>query len=55
MPKPIASTVEIDRPPDLVFAYATDPSRFGEWQRGVVDGHLEGPTPPVVGTICKMT
>ncbi|MGH8996571.1 MAG: SRPBCC family protein [Acidimicrobiales bacterium] len=55
MSRPIASTVEIARPPDVVFAYAVDPSRFGEWQRGVVEGHLEGPAPPTVGTICKMT
>jgi uncharacterized protein YndB with AHSA1/START domain len=55
MAQPIACTVEIASPPEVVYAYATDPSRFGEWQRGVVDGHLEGASPPAVGTICKMT
>ena len=30
------STIEIDRPPAEVFAVATDPRRFGEWQRDVV-------------------
>ncbi|SCL49040.1 SRPBCC family protein [Micromonospora chersina] len=30
------STIEIARPPHDVFAYATDPSRFAEWQADVV-------------------
>ncbi|HZM74198.1 MAG TPA: SRPBCC family protein [Candidatus Limnocylindrales bacterium] len=30
------STIEIARPPSEVFAYATDPTRFPEWQRDVV-------------------
>ncbi len=50
---PIASTVEIDRPPEMVFPYATDPAHFGEWQKGVVSGHVEGT--PGVGSICTMT
>ena len=25
-----------------MFAYATDPTRFHEWQAGVIDGHLDG-------------
>jgi len=33
---PIVSRIDIARPPDEVFAYATDPSRFAEWQRDVV-------------------
>lgn len=33
---PMVSTVDIDRPPDEVFAFATDPTRFPEWQRDVV-------------------
>jgi uncharacterized protein YndB with AHSA1/START domain len=33
---PIVSTIEIDRSPDEVFAYATDPTRFTEWQNDVV-------------------
>lgn len=47
---PIVSTVEIARPPDEVFAYVTDPSRFAEWQEGVVSGRIEGGGPPVVGS-----
>ena len=31
----IASTV-VDRPAAEVFAYATDPTRFHEWQQGVI-------------------
>jgi uncharacterized protein YndB with AHSA1/START domain len=49
----IVSSVEIERPPEEVFAYATDPSRFGEWQRGVVSGSSEGA--PGVGSRCIMT
>ena len=41
-----ATTVSIDvaRPPDEVFAYATDPTRMSEWQTGCVSGHLDGST-----------
>ncbi|SCG70533.1 SRPBCC family protein [Micromonospora inositola] len=37
---PLVSTIEIARPPEEVFAYATDPSRFAEWQHDVVRVHL---------------
>jgi uncharacterized protein YndB with AHSA1/START domain len=40
---PIVTTAEIGRPAAEVFAYATDPARFSEWQKGVVDGHMDGP------------
>jgi hypothetical protein len=40
---PIVTSAEIGRPAAEVFAYATDPSRFSEWQKGVVDGHMDGP------------
>jgi uncharacterized protein YndB with AHSA1/START domain len=46
---PIVSTIEIARPPEEVYAYATDPSRFAEWQTDVVSVRLEGP-PLTVGT-----
>jgi uncharacterized protein YndB with AHSA1/START domain len=39
---PIVSSIDIARPPDEVFAYATDPSRFAEWQRDVVRVRIEG-------------
>jgi hypothetical protein len=35
----IASTV-VDRPAAQVFAYATNPARFREWQQGVIDGPI---------------
>jgi uncharacterized protein YndB with AHSA1/START domain len=38
---PISVSVDIDRPQVEVFAYVTDPSRFAEWQAGVVGGHME--------------
>ena len=39
---PILATAEVDRPADDVFAYATDPARFPEWQAGVVSGRMDG-------------
>jgi uncharacterized protein YndB with AHSA1/START domain len=49
------STVEVDRRPDEVFAYVTDPTRFAEWQNGVVAGRMEGDGAPAVGDRCLMT
>ena len=40
---PIVTSADIGRPAAEVFAYATDPARFSEWQKGVVDGHMDGP------------
>jgi hypothetical protein len=51
----IVTTVEIDRPAGDVFAYATDPTRFHEWQQGVVEGRLEDQDNPRVGTRCFTT
>jgi carbon monoxide dehydrogenase subunit G len=39
---PITASAEIGRAPEDVFTYVTDPSRFAEWQEGVVDGRTEG-------------
>jgi uncharacterized protein YndB with AHSA1/START domain len=56
---PIVTSAEIDRPAEEVFAYATDPARFSEWQKGVVDGHMDGPSDgteaPTVGAKCVTT
>jgi uncharacterized protein YndB with AHSA1/START domain len=54
---PIVTTADIDRPADQVFAYATDPSRFSEWQKGVVDGHMDSPAggTPTIGAKCVTT
>ena len=56
---PIVTSAEIDRPAAEVFAYATDPARFSEWQKGVVGGHMDGPgdgtQAPAVGAKCVTT
>jgi hypothetical protein len=56
---PIVASAEIERPAAEVFAYATDPARFSEWQRGVVDGHMDGPAngtqSAAVGAKCVTT
>jgi len=52
---PIVSEVDVARPPDDVFRYVTDPSRFGEWQSGVVSAHIEGDGAQSVGSRCIMT
>ena len=46
---PIESSIEIARPPDEVFAYLADPTRFAEWQRDVVRVDLEDGGPPGLG------
>jgi uncharacterized protein YndB with AHSA1/START domain len=48
---PISTSIEIARPAEDVFAYVTDPSRFPEWQQGVVRGQLDTATPRV-GSRC---
>jgi len=52
---PIITTTDVDGTTGDVFAYATDASRFKEWQEGVVDGHLETPDAVQVGTRCMTT
>ena len=52
---PITTTVQVDRSADEVFAYATDPTRFPEWQQGVVNGRMEAHGAPTVGTRCLTT
>jgi uncharacterized protein YndB with AHSA1/START domain len=47
---PIVSHIEIARPPDAVYAYVTDPSRFPEWQHDVVRVRVQGGRPPGVGS-----
>ena len=46
---PIVSSVDIARPPDEVFSYLSDPSRFAEWQDDVVGVRLEAGRVPGVG------
>ena len=52
---PISTTTEVARPPAEVFAYVTDPSRFVEWQQGVLSGQMDGDGPHRVGDICRTT
>ena len=56
---PIVTSAEIGRPAAEVFAYATDPARFSEWQKGVVDGQMDGlansSQTPAVGAKCVTT
>jgi hypothetical protein len=56
---PIVTTAEIDRPAARVFACATDPAQFSQWQKGVQHGNLDGPADgtqvPPVGTRCVTT
>jgi uncharacterized protein YndB with AHSA1/START domain len=52
---PLVHSVEIDRSPDDVFAYVTDPSRFTEWQDAVVSARLEGSGPVQQGSRVSLT
>jgi uncharacterized membrane protein len=46
----IATSVEIARSPEDVFAYITDVSRHPEWQEGLVSATLESEGPVRVGS-----
>ena len=46
---PIVSSIEVDRPPEEVFAYVIDPSRLAEWQESLVSSRPEGGGSPTVG------
>jgi hypothetical protein len=52
---PIITSTEIDRSATDVYDYATDPTRFNQWQNGVVDGHMDHTGPPQVGARCLTT
>ena len=51
----IVATTEINRSAAEVFAYATDPTLFSEWQTGVVSGCMVSSGVPAVGTHCRTT
>lgn len=53
--KAITTTIKVERPAADVFRYATDPTRFHEWQQSVVGGHMDTAGPPTVGTRCVTT
>ena len=48
-------SIEVERPAAEVFSYATDPSKFSEWQQGVVSGSMESKGAPAVGDHCRTT
>ena len=52
---PVIATIEVGRAVAEVFAYATDPARFPEWQAGVTEGHLDHPGLPKAGARCLTT
>ncbi|MFD7012259.1 SRPBCC family protein [Rhodococcus jostii] len=52
---PITTSIDVNRPPGQVFAYVTDPTRFAQWQKGVVNGHMDGDGTPRVGEKCLTT
>jgi hypothetical protein len=52
---PITASIEIARSAEEVFAYATDPSRFSEWQEGVVSGRMDSTGAPKIGGLCLTT
>ena len=47
---PITSSIEIDRPPEAVFAYIDQLERHGEWQGAIISSKLETEGPTGVGT-----
>ena len=51
----IVHSVDIDRRPDEVFAYVTDPSKFTEWQAAVVSASAEDDGPLQQGSRMVMT
>lgn len=48
---PIVTTVEVDRPPEVAFAFVVDPSQFPQWQPAVVAGAMDR-DPVDVGAVC---
>jgi uncharacterized protein YndB with AHSA1/START domain len=53
--RPITTSTEVARPGEEVYAYATDPTRFSEWQEGVLSGEMDGEAPRSVGDKCLTT
>ena len=51
----LTTTIDVSRPADEVFAYVTDPAKFGEWQANVMGGHMVGSGPPQAGARCITT
>jgi Polyketide cyclase / dehydrase and lipid transport len=52
---PITTTIDVGRTQLEVFDYVTDPTRFIEWQHGVVAGRMEADRRYGVGARCLTT
>lgn len=52
---PLTTSIDVGRPQEEVFAYVTDPSRFSEWQMGVLGGSMEDGPATGVGSRCITT
>ncbi|HXP18226.1 MAG TPA: SRPBCC family protein [Streptosporangiaceae bacterium] len=50
MAPPIVLTIDIACPPGDVYAYATDPTRFAEWQHDVTSVQVAAGPPPGAGS-----
>ena len=48
-------SIEVERPAEEVFSYATDPLKFSEWQQGMVSGSMDSKGAPAVGDHCHTT
>jgi carbon monoxide dehydrogenase subunit G len=51
----VECSIDISRRPNEVFSYATDLSRYAEWQPAVVSARAEGGGPPAVGSRAAVT
>jgi uncharacterized protein YndB with AHSA1/START domain len=51
----IRESIEIARPPQEVFAYATDPTRLTEWQENLVEAKVQTEGPTRVGSRMTQT
>jgi uncharacterized protein YndB with AHSA1/START domain len=51
----LAYSIEIFRPPEDVFSYATDFSQFPKWQGRVLSARKEGDAPVAVGSRAAVT
>jgi uncharacterized protein YndB with AHSA1/START domain len=52
---PTQTTIDIDRPPEVVFGYLTDPARFAEWQPDVLHVQVDGDRQPRLGATFTTT
>ncbi|MGQ4382226.1 SRPBCC family protein [Streptomyces sp. SAS_270] len=51
----IKETIDIDRSPEDVYAYVTDPSHLPEWQESAISAHQVGEIPIGVGSRVAVT